>query len=460
MQKPFSRKCRQGQPLPRALYCRSLFPKSKLYCDGRKRLTGGLGFDGGNFNPGGSSGVLAAALNLPTCRKRVGPASSELGLFAARLGLGELRCMGRQGRFLHAPPPPAAATSEAAGGEVQGGAENSGHAVAALQCAHQAAADFLSACPIYFVADASGRLVAASYRAADPQVIPSLTAAAATAAAAGAASSAAPAASTPAHAALSVGVYFMSPVDAADYLHAITGGALRSPLMIRAVPLSKAYASLRYVHPKLRAEAARAASAPSISEKAFPLLHRLSQAVQQLLGWEARGARLRCVLLPDTQTLSEEIKRQRGAPFRGVPVFSLPPLKVERGSSLHTVLLQQRQRSTSGSKAATKRVQPSHYQLVPVETSPNHWVLAVQFKGCLRAPVFCSREDAHTAYAAFAASLPSRLLSARTTLRVHALEALLDKLALRAFRKSMLNTDANAHGLMRPLLLPALQNFL
>ncbi|KAL8455464.1 hypothetical protein Emag_000703 [Eimeria magna] len=350
---------------------------------------------------------------------------------------------------MHVSPPLAvtATTREAAEEKIQGKEEDGGQAVAALHRAHQAAADFLDACPIYFVADAGGRLVAASYQAADPHVIPSLTAAAATTA------------STPAHAALSVGVYFMSPVDAADYLHAINGGALRSPLTIRAAPLSNAYASLRYTHPKLRLQAARAA-AYGRSKKTIPLLNRLSLAVQQLFGWEAGGSKLRCVLLPDTHTLSEEIKRQGGAPFRGVPVFSLPLIKAQRGSGLHVLLLQQRQQSTDSSTAATKTGQPSHYQLVPVETGVGHWALAVQFEGSLRLPVFCSREDALTAYQAFAAKLPSRLLPFRTTLRVHTLEGLLDKLASTpSSRPTPYTNDTKMQGVLRPLLLPALQNF-
>ncbi|KAL8447323.1 hypothetical protein Emed_004534 [Eimeria media] len=461
-EEPLSSKCRQGQALPCALSSRSsglcallllwvCLAVAALQCEGIRRPTSGsLGGNGVTLNPGRKPCVLAAALNSSTCRKRVGPASSDLGVFAARLGLGELRCIDTAGRFLHVSPPPAAAakTSEAAG------EEGEGQAVAARHRAHQAAADFLGACPVYFVADAGGRLLAASYRAADPHVIPPLTAATTTAAAT---TRAAAAASTPARAALSVGVYFMSPVDAADYLHAITGGGSPSSLTIRAVPLSNAYASLRYIHPKLRLEAARAAASFS-SRRSFPLLSRLSLAVQHLLGGEGGGSKLRCVLLPDTQTLEEEIKRKGGDPFRGVPVFSLPPIKAQRGSSLHALLTQQRQQqSTASSTAAT-----SYYQLVPVETSSNHWVLAVQFEGGLRQPFFCSREDALKAYEAFAAKLPSRLLSAHTTLRVHTLEGLLDKLALRASSSSRLYADDtnNMHGLMRPLLLPALKNFL
>ncbi|KAL8436845.1 hypothetical protein ACSSS7_001407 [Eimeria intestinalis] len=445
----------------RLLFCSLLFWASlsaaAVPCFGVRRSPGSPGSGVVKSNPAKNFGVLAAALNSPACRKRVGPASAELSVFAARLGLGELRRTNSEGRFLHVPSQPAgAATSKAAEGKAQETGGQSGQAAAALHLRHQAALDFLKACPIYFVADAGGRLLTASYHAADPHVIPSLTAATTAATEAAATTGAAAAASTPAHAALSVGVYFMSPVDAADYMHAVTGVASRSPLTIRAVPLSEAYASLRYIHPKLRLEAA----APIISGKTSSLLRRLSLAVRQLLGWEARGAKVRCVVVPDTHTLSEEIAGQGGASFRGIPVFSLPAIKAERGSRLHTQLLQLQQ-STS-STAMMKNGQHNHcYQLVPVERSPCHWVLAVQFEGNLRTPVFCSRNDAHAAYVAFAARLPPRLLAARATLRVHTLEEILDKLAVRASSPTTPNSkDTNTLGMMRPLLLPALDNFI
>ncbi|KAL8424515.1 hypothetical protein Efla_007384 [Eimeria flavescens] len=357
------------------------------------------------------SGVWAAL--LPPQPTLVKPTDLEFFLFSSRLARGELRSLGSGGnRFVYLPPHPAAAAVHAA--RNRGSSSQPSSPFPPVYS--QAAADFLSACPVFFVADRRGRLLTASYEPADPQAIPPLTGA--PAAAAGAARGAAAAAgeegaasSTPGHVALSLGLFFMSPSDAAEYLHAAAAGSSLVGLSVKSMPLSEAYPWLRYIHPGLRQQARKAHASFRSKGPAAVFFLLLSTGMQKLLRKEATEAdRLRCVLMPDSRTLAAELQQRgrRGAPLRGTPVFVLPPLGATSGSRLQQAL-QQQQPQGEAAAADGREEAAAHYRLEAVQTGRDQWSFAVRFKGSLRMPVFCSRADAAAAPAAPFACLPLNL---------------------------------------------------
>lgn len=392
---------------------------------------------------GGNAARLARSLAAITPRspRLVGPEEEALRIFSSRLGLGQLRHLGR-GFFAYWPTKQASDASTA-NGEGRRGSDPSRDGGTTYP---PAVADFLSVCPVFFVSDRRGRLITASYPAADPAALPALAEGAAV-------PTSATVASTPAHAAFALGVYFMSPRDAADYLHHIDEGSRSSSLRIRAMPMSKAYESLRYVHPEARGQAAIARASSASSR--IPFLPRLLFAAQRLRREEGRA--LRCILLPNTETLGQELAGRK-EPFVGTPVYALPPIEVRPGSSLHKALqrLEQQQKQLPGENLTrtgedTKRP----YRLSATgKTSPDRWVITIRFNGQHRLPIFCNANDAREAYEAFRAQLPKRQLPPTPTLKVYSLESLIDRLSFPKDPEDESGSAKQRAYKLHPLLLP------
>lgn len=387
------------------------------------------------INPTRWTRGLVATLPLPG-GKKIAPGDEALRIFSSRLGLGQLQHLG-EGRFAYWAPK-VTPCSEGAPSMFRSRRQGSYDSYRKKNATYPPQiAEFLSACPVYFISDQRGRLIPSSYPAADPASLPALVEDTPKNALSSA-SAATPTSSTPASAAYSLGLFFLSPRDAEDYLECFNTNedAGSSYLTIRAVPLSRAYQSLRYLHPDTRHEAAMTHSAPFA-------LYWLWSTARKLLSRE-EGSNLRCILVPSTETLTEELRRQKNS-ILGTPIYSLPTIEVKPGSYLHKML--QRQYEQQDHHQLEKKTD-SVYQLFPIEITANRWVLAVRFNGRPRIAFFCNSSDAHKAYQSFRSQLPSRSsLPSTAALMVCSLENIL----------SLLSSNKNTSKLS-PLLLPSLES--
>lgn len=380
-------------------------------------------------NRGTQQPAAAAAARVPCASlalsRVVGAEDPALETFASRLALGQLQRRGDT-IFVYRQQPAAAPAAAAAG--------SSREALARI-------AECLSVCPVFCVCNSRGQLVPVSYPAADTSALPPLAAEEETAAAA----------SAPAHAALALGLFFLSPRDAAEYAAHVAGDS-RSPLQLRRLPLARAFPTLRYVHPSSRREAADA-MCPSVSKGPRLLRTLKNWLAGRPAGETAAGSRLRCLLVPDTEILSKQIVTHEQ--FLGTPVFELQHIHVRPGSALHKALQQQQRQQQPQVPRQQQGPSSGCYVLRarPTTARADRWQLLVAFEGVERHPIFCRDSDALEAFAAFKARLlPAaaalQLPAAASLIRVRNLETVLDELSL----------PAAAEGLQPPpLLLPDLR---
>ncbi|CDJ42423.1 hypothetical protein, conserved [Eimeria tenella] len=389
-----------------------------------------------------ASGAAAAASRAPVVAALLPSPLERLHVFSVRLAAGQLRRI-RESVFLLLSPRNSPRSSTSSNSSSSGSSKN-----AAYDYYYpKAIADFLRACVVYYVADKKGNIIPAIYPSAHTLQRPATAAAAAEAAAAAAAGAAS---CTPAEAALSVGVFFMSKEDACAYRESIMNAFSQEPphASISWISLADVYPLLRYVHPCGRRAAAAAAAAAG--EPGSFVGRCMQRVLLQLQGRRAAAlaSRSKFVLLPSTQTLSAELKTKSN--FTGIPVYSLLP--VRRGAVPEAIraLKQQQQQQQQGGRYV--------YKLSLVGGQGGAWTLAVNYNGEMRTPVFCSKTDAEAALAAFAKPLPRKLKRdfACNLITVQTLESALDRLPQQPPAAAAAAAAAEAKGSAAPfpLLLP------
>ncbi|OEH79775.1 hypothetical protein cyc_00517 [Cyclospora cayetanensis] len=340
---------------------------------------------------------------LPPTHTIINAGQESLRLFASRLALGQLRRL-REGLYAYCPPD---SDSPKTASSANGSAEVCLHPSGAFY--PPSVADFLSVCPVFFVADRGGSLVAASYPATDTALLAEAPKAQNT----HQFQTGAAAASSPAHALFSLGIFFMSAKDAKAYLHHVSKDS-SSHFHVRSTTLRKAYGCLRYVDSN-----GRRAAGEETDGRILSLFRRTRRFFSG-----SQGKSMRCILVPNTQTLCNELSKS--GKFEGIPVYTLPAIDTRGDIAKSRVLRQLRAKLEQKLRRNKSTSRPLCYPLLPIETSPGRWILALAFNGSLRQPFFCSDRDAIAAYRALTATLPPGFAEPSPKLTVYSLEKVLN----------------------------------